>query len=520
MLKFAALVRVSTVGQKEKGESIRTQTKRIEMAAQLRGDKIVRWYKGQEHASAEHERKLLDQMLSDSSKGIFNAVIVDDPSRWSRDNVRSKSDLEILRANSIRFFAGGIEYDLFNPNSYSLLNLQTEMNELFATTQAYKSITNKIERAKRGTPTSGKLPYGRTFDRANNKWGIDPEKHKLIRVVAEEYCKGESIRHLAKRFGVNASSLHKTLLYRCGDTWTEKFESKKFGIKAEVTHKIPRLLSENAIRRLKEATAAKKTYLHREKFRKYLLSRMIFCADCGLACFGATNHGQQFYRHSRSRPKTEWHFQFISAKRIENAVLEDVFSWFGGANVLDDDKQTIEDKVSQIQKERKKIGDKIDLYTKELKSIGAKQDNIVKAIESGLPLLKLKDKAVKLNAREEEVKVEVARLNDQLKNFMTPEELKEQLDKAKSVKAQLQRRMKKGYLKTDAYKKGMSFDEKKKLFLALFGGIDSEGKRLGIYVRQHKGTFHYEIRGIFKSIEGVLLDKDHDSFLKQGMLPL
>lgn len=42
--------------------------------------------------------------MADASKDLFDAVIVFDPSRWSRDNKLNKEGLNILRKNSIRFF--------------------------------------------------------------------------------------------------------------------------------------------------------------------------------------------------------------------------------------------------------------------------------------------------------------------------------------------------------------------------------------------------------------------------------
>jgi DNA invertase Pin-like site-specific DNA recombinase len=51
-------------------------------------------YTGQEHATVGYERDKLNKLLQDSGKGIFDAVIVCDPSRWSRDN-KNKEGLAI-----------------------------------------------------------------------------------------------------------------------------------------------------------------------------------------------------------------------------------------------------------------------------------------------------------------------------------------------------------------------------------------------------------------------------------------
>ena len=102
-------------------------------------------YKGQEHATANWERARLEQLLQDATKNLFDAIIVTDASRWSRDNQKSKEGLNILRENNIRFFVGVMEYDLFNPEHEFMLGMSTEINQLMARKQVQNSIINRIE---------------------------------------------------------------------------------------------------------------------------------------------------------------------------------------------------------------------------------------------------------------------------------------------------------------------------------------------------------------------------------------
>jgi DNA invertase Pin-like site-specific DNA recombinase len=82
----------------------------------------------------------------------FDAVIVADVSRWSRDNVGSAKGLELLRDAGVRFFVLTTEYDLFNPEQRMFLALNAVIGAYNAHTQTKKSVENKIARAKRGTP--------------------------------------------------------------------------------------------------------------------------------------------------------------------------------------------------------------------------------------------------------------------------------------------------------------------------------------------------------------------------------
>ena len=122
-LRFAPLIRVSTEAQEKRGESIEVQKKQIDHSVQSLDGTIPDncWkYSGQEHATPEQERQKLDQLLEDSSKSLFDAVIVCDATRWSRDNRKSKDGLDKLKDNGIRFFIGTMEMDLFEPRDRSL----------------------------------------------------------------------------------------------------------------------------------------------------------------------------------------------------------------------------------------------------------------------------------------------------------------------------------------------------------------------------------------------------------------
>src|SRR5208283_3939620 len=146
-------------------------------------------YSGQEHATPDQERAKLDELLKDANKGLFDAVIVCDVSRWSRDNRKSKEGLGLLHANGIRFFVGTTEYDLDRPEHKLFLGMATEMNEFFAAEQGRKSILNRIARAERGIPTAGKVPYGKKYTEEKGR-EVDEAKKANIQRAANEYLKG------------------------------------------------------------------------------------------------------------------------------------------------------------------------------------------------------------------------------------------------------------------------------------------------------------------------------------------
>jgi site-specific DNA recombinase len=286
-LRFAPLIRVSTETQQKRGESLHTQHKQLEATVNILGGEIYRWYSGQEHATPEQERKILDELLKDAGDGKFNAVIVCSTSRWSRDNRRSKEDLEILKNHHIRFFVGMTEYNLYDPTSWFILSMGVEIAEFNARDQSYNSIINRISKAEKGYPACGMIPYGRIFDTKTNQWLVDEDKKKKLEEIASTYLAEDiGFCELGARFKMNGSNVWKLLIERSGPLWKQHFRCKASNIDRVVTTNVPRLLSDDIIRRIKEKSKARRTYAHGTYKYEYLLSRIVYDSTTGRTLTG------------------------------------------------------------------------------------------------------------------------------------------------------------------------------------------------------------------------------------------
>jgi site-specific DNA recombinase len=313
-LRFAALRRVSTEQQEKEGNSLATQTTQIEQAVASIAEninatekirvvgKIVGWYGGQEHATPGHEKKEITRLLADAKEGKFDAVIVTDADRWSRDNESSKEGLGVFRNKGIQFYTGTKEWNLFHPSDKLFLGMSAEFGEFYASNQKRKSIESRIHRAKVArVPTSGKLPFGRKFNHSSGQWEIVAGKQRIIQEAAKRYLKGESINDLAGHYEMNASNLHKILTKVSGSTWQIEFKSKDLNIKETISFNIPHLLDDKTIAAIKAKVEANRTFTHGHIKHQYVFARMISCAHCGYAMFGQTNHnGHRYYRHAHA----------------------------------------------------------------------------------------------------------------------------------------------------------------------------------------------------------------------------
>jgi site-specific DNA recombinase len=239
-MTYAPLIRVSTERQEKRGESLRTQKADLLKDVETMGGTIHHWYEGQEHATPAHERKILDDLINAAKRKEFDAVIIWSIDRWSRDNLRSAQDLEILKDNGIRFFVRTKEYNLFCMDDYFMITLYVLIGRKQASEQSRRSDINKRNRAKQGYPSCGRLPFGRSFDKKTAKWSIVPEAQRKVQEMAELYLKNDyNFLEIGKKFDMNASYVHKILNSRCGKKWDQ--------FKGEIPTDIPPLLPENII---------------------------------------------------------------------------------------------------------------------------------------------------------------------------------------------------------------------------------------------------------------------------------
>jgi site-specific DNA recombinase len=506
-LRFAPLIRVSTEQQKDRGESLNTQQKMILGYVERLGGTIPErcWeYCGQEHATPGQERQKLDKLLADAERDIFDAVIVTDASRWSRDNEKNKAGLRILRQNGILFFVGGMEYDLHNSEQCLFLGLAAEINEFHAKQQRQKSLINRMERARKGYPSAGKLPYARTFDHTTKKWGIDEEKAKNIRWAADQYLyKGKSIVVLAKTLGMNISNFWKVITKRAGEDWEISFDDPEFKISETITMKIPRLLPDETIHAIHERAKANKTYTHGEIKNQYLLSRMAFCADCGNAMFGQTNHGnRRYYRHARGRLTPCDPSLWIPAEALESAVLVHLFSLFGDVAAMERAiTRAIPDhsKLTVLREEKEELESK-------LTNVQREKQNLIRTIAKGiLSDAEASQQLKEIRERDNLISSEIDRIAPQLENLPTRKHIERS---AKLVHKVI----------TSAYSQSsrlseMSYEDRRELVQRAFAGKDAEGHRMGVYVRKSDNPerpWEFTIKGILAEFVGLLPLAKHE----------
>ncbi len=525
-LRFAALIRVSSEKQERQGESLNTQATQIEQAVEAMEGRITARYAGQEHATAGWEREQFERLLQDaaSPRRKFDAVIVADPSRWSRDNGRSEPGLDLLRDNHIRFFAMLQEYDLHDPHARGLLEMTTAMNGWQAALLAQKSVLNRLSKLRKGELAVGELPFGRTYSKQTRTWGLDEEKARIIREIAERYIAGESLDSLAKEYGIGRSRVDRVLRERCGPDWTVRFDSDRFNIHEEVIVRVPPLLDARTIEAVRKTAEANKTYKHGQNKNRYLFSRMVFCGICGRALRGAETNGYRYHQHTFDIPNCLC--GSVRADDLEDIVMRHLFETFGNPEAV---QRAIEEATPNAEKneESRKRAEQIG---KELGKIQSGRERLLGFIARGTITDAQAEKQLdELNERENGLREQLDRLTEHLDKVPPSATI---LEAAQNVSKRFRERVSAKKWVTLSHLnrafEDMTWEDKRAVAEAVFAGKDSDGRRMGIYIFPVNGQagkqrrrWKYEIHGLLIDEEGFfpMSPETRDSFFVFGASP-
>jgi DNA invertase Pin-like site-specific DNA recombinase len=543
-LKFACLARVSTPGQQEKGESLEVQKAKLTKYVQDLGGTVARggWYVGQEHSTPGNDRALLDRLLADATAHRFNAIVVDDLSRWGRDNLRSELALQVLKDNDIKFYVGTMEYDLFSPLSYFMLQTGVSFNQLYAMVLAEKSIRSKLKRLEEGKPAVGSLPWGRTFEKQTGQWGIDPTKQKLIQGAARDFLNGALLSDISARMDVSESVLYRLLRGAAGSRWRVTLKPKKFPrLARQFTLAVPPLLDEATLHALAKRLQAGRAFhtapvaRRRQRERRvgaqdFLFRRMMYCGECGymLSC-GRIGYNF-YYIHTRAKVTGQKSddsvhcpaFSYIPRDPIEGNIMWTLFEYFGDKVK----RRELIRKADADMNEMEKLRADLKSSRAELMGVQKQQERLVDQASRGvLPEDKIQGQMSRLLEREQALKDRIAEAQDRLDNAPTAEEVDEALkalSPPRPTKKGAEEDLEWSRLGTEKhFRERMSFEDKGKLLRLILGSGEKASParrrkrertqkfvKSGVYIWRTAKGWKYEVRGVLPVFSGIIDKKD------------
>ncbi len=493
-MRFAIYARVSSAGQEKDGYSLDDQVIRLtDYVHQLKGI-VEKTYIAQESATygKNKERPTLESMLRDAKNGIFDAVIVYDLSRLTRNIGDVNTIPDILVESGVRLFEKDKELDLEDSAVLLMFGISTLFNSNAAKTLSKRAIEIRIENAYNGWPVGRHTPYGRRVvnQNANRRtenaiWEVIPEYQEKVLKMYDLYVNTNyDFDKVANAVELSHFTVRDILTRQAGSEWVRPF-SKGTRKEMVITTKIPPILTDEQINRVKQKSEQNRKNNSKKSF--YLLSSYVKCGLCSYSFSGMTNkkskikyynhsiHSKGYWNETHCCPKT------VRADKLESAVFFALGEMLSSIDHLSEAIERIKYN-SGISLDEENI--KVKEANEYLKNLDKQKDLLVDAVGKG-------------DLRSEDVRDRITKIRED--KIMTLTKIKESEDKIKSfykVPENIVKNIRRIYEQlTMANGKNMDdwIDEKKaRLMKWLFFG----NKKNAIYVKKSNDEkFEIEIIG-------------------------
>ena len=311
--------------------SIPNQQEDIGRFVKSQGWTLVRFYVDECKSGAKIAgRDEFQQMMRDAANGKFDVIVPWDMSRFSRDGMDMLTSAKTLKRDfAVEVVDTKGRFDSRDRRRTITNFVDAGLAETERLSIMERTKKGKIARVRRfGAPTGSTRPFGRIWNKETCTWSIDPDKYAIVKDAAVRYLRGESMKSLAREYGLDPTTLHKVLTSRCGPVWVQRIRCPELDIDETIETAVPPLLDPPVIAAILAKAQANKTIDKTQLKHRYLLGHAVFCGHCNSALTGQSNNGYRFYRHHQlceDGRRRSW----VEADSLESVVVSELFDVFG-----------------------------------------------------------------------------------------------------------------------------------------------------------------------------------------------
>ena len=421
-MKAAAYARYSTDNQTK--NSIAYQMDKIREYCEKSNITIVESYADEAESGTNTNRAGFIEMIAAAKRGEFDAVVIYDITRGSRDvadwfNFRKAMQVLEIRVISVEDKLG----DITNPSDFltELITVGLGQHQVLTTRQ--KSMDGVTVRAKQGAFLGGFAPLG--YDIADGTYVINEREAEAVQMIFSMYGDGKSYNEILDAVqGVRGkrgqflgkNSLNSILTndrYIGIYTWNRrkmKIMGKWAGGKANprcvrLEGIIPPIISMDVWERVQARMKSNRRAVNKAK-RDYLLTGLIECEGCGATYVGhcstnAKGYETRYYCCGNKYRTRSCRAKNINADEIEEFVIQQLKAYLltvDFSEVANTIANAVNNAAPDLSKEKR-----------ELAEINRQIANGVKAVMNGLEIPELQDEIDRQRVRKSELEDIIAR---------------------------------------------------------------------------------------------------------------
>lgn len=397
----------------QRDESIEGQLRECHAFAAANGLTVIHEYCDRALSGTTDNRPEFQQLIEDSRRGQFQAVIMYTLDRFARNRYDSAIYKSKLKKNGVRIYYAKQPLPE-GPESIILESVLEGYAEYYSENLSRNIKRGLMENALQGIAPGGNcMPLGYQVG-PDRKHQIEPVGAAVVRDIFQKYADGIPVSRIItycnekgyktiRGGSFNKNSL-KTLLKNEAYIGTYRF----MGVTME--HTIPPIIDKDLFERVQETISRNaKTKARAKAHEDYLLTGTVFCGHCNSPMVGesGTSKTGKFYHYytciSRKRKR-------ICSKRPEKkAWLEELVVRTTVEKVLTDENiDLIATRAMEIIQRESADTRYLTGLENQLRDVVKKITNITDAIEQGIFTASTKDRLLALEGEKENLELQIA----------------------------------------------------------------------------------------------------------------
>ena len=407
-MKAVIYARYSSDSQRE--ESIDGQIRECTAFAEKNGITILRHYIDRAYSAKTDNRPDFQEMIKDSSKKLFDMVIVWKLDRFARNRYDSARYKAQLKRNGVKVVSA-TEVISEGAEGIILESVLEGYAEYYSADLSEKVIRGRTENALKCKFNGGTLPIGYVIDEEQH-FQIDPLTAPFVLDVFKKYDKGATMKDL--RDWLNESGVRNTRGQPLNYNSIQHMLSNRRYI-GEYRYRdifvpdgIPAIVPQDLFDRVQEKLAQNRKAPARHKAEDdYLLTTKLFCGYCGAYLCGESGKSRNGTIHhyykcvSVKKKRTDCKKKPVRKQWLEDLVVNEVMK------VVMDDK-AIEAIVSMVMDLQDRENTSLPLYEQQLQEAQRGIDNLLNAIQQGILTKSTKSRLEELEAAKEDLEIKIA----------------------------------------------------------------------------------------------------------------
>ena len=407
-MKAVIYARYSSDSQRE--ESIEGQLRECTAFAEKNGITILRHYIDRAFSAKTDNRPEFQAMIKDSSKKLFDMIIVWKLDRFARNRYDSARYKAQLKKNGVKVVSA-TETISDGAEGILLESMLEGMAEYYSADLAEKVVRGMTENALKCKYNGGTPPLGYVID-SEQYFQIDPLTAPFVLEAFKRYDEGATMTQI--RDWLNEKGIKNTRRQEMTYNSIQHMLNNRRYI-GEYSYReviipdgIPAIVPKDLFDRVQEKMAKNKKAPARHKAEDdYLLTTKLFCGYCGAYLCGESGTSRTGLVHhyykcvSVKKKRAECHKKPVKKQWIEDLVVDETMKM-----VMDD--KAIEAIVSMLMELQNWESSSLPLYEKELKDTEAAIDNMLNAIQQGIFNKSTKARLDELEAAKDELENMIA----------------------------------------------------------------------------------------------------------------